>query len=162
MHGRAAVTGSVAPPLSAPPSGGSARFSPAGNTIGGAPHVQRILNRLPPHILGSLSAEQLAAIEEALRGDAAPHLINFQASLPMLGGRHYLTIFFGRERRNRQRLSDEGKLRPLVQLAGYGLIVWVLLSLLAATGIALLYLIKCMLGIDLFKGPSVLHNLFFR
>lgn len=148
--------------MNGPPLGGTSRSERNGSTPGGAPHVQRLLNRLPPHILASLTAAQLAAIEDALTEEPTRHLINFQASLPMLGGRHYLTIFFGRERRNRQRLSAEGKLRPFVQLAGYSLIVWVLLSLLAATGIALLYLIKCMLGIDLFKGPSVLHNLFFR
>lgn len=124
--------------------------------------LQRVLRRLPPGLLSSFTTVQLGALDWALRADQAPHLINFQVSLPMLGGRHYLTIFFGRERRNAGRLAEEGKMRPLAQLAGYGLVIWLGLSLLAATGLVLLYILKCMLGIDLFPGPSSLHGLIFR
>ncbi len=124
--------------------------------------LQRVLRRLPPGALATFSEVQLVCLDTALRADQAPHLINFQVSLPMLGGWHYLTIFFGRERRNVARLAHEGKLRPVAQLAGYGLVVWLVFSLLAATGLVLLYLLKCMLGIDLFPGPSSLHGLIFR
>lgn len=124
--------------------------------------LQRLLLRLPQDLAASFSKVQLAALDKALKAEQAPHIINFQTSLPMVGGRHYLTVFFGRERRNNSRLAAEGKLRPLAQLAGYGLVLWIGFSLLAATGIILLYLLKCMLGIDLFPGPSSLHGLIFR
>ena len=118
--------------------------------------------RLPADVRVSFSPAQLLALDNAIVASRAPHLLNFQVSLPMVGGRHYLAVFFGREKRNPERLRSEGKLKPLSQLLGYGLVVWIVMSLLAATGLVLLYLVKCMLGVDLFPGPSALHGLIFR
>ncbi|MFM9939065.1 MAG: hypothetical protein ACKVP7_06180 [Hyphomicrobiaceae bacterium] len=128
------------------------------------PHgpYRRLLASLPPDVLASLSPTQLAAIADGMQQPPSPHLLAFNVSLPMLGGRHYLTVLFGREQRDRTRLAREGKLRPLAQLLGYGLVLWIALSLLAATGLVLLYVLKCLLGIDLFPGPSALHGLIFR
>lgn len=41
------------------------------------------------------------------------HAVNLRLSVPFFGGRYYLTVVGGRERRSRQRLAFERKKHPL-------------------------------------------------
>ncbi len=86
------------------------------------------------------------------------HTINLRASIPLPGGRWYLTIVAGRERRNMDRLQEEGQASWLRQATAYALLTSLLLWL-AVCMIAAIYLVKSALGIDLFEGHSPFHFL---
>lgn len=77
-----------------------------------------LLDRLPPHILGGLSAEQRAAIAAAA-GDwkAGVHRVNLRLSLPLLPKRWYFTVLGGPERRTAARRKVE-RVRNPVRTAG--------------------------------------------
>lgn len=71
------------------------------------------------------------------------HAVNVRLSLPFFGGRYYLTVVGGKERRSRQRLAFERKKHPLRTtgnilfllavgtLLGLGAIAMILLTALA-------------------------------
>ena len=73
-----------------------------------------LLDRLPPRILGGLSAEQKSAIAEAA-GDWKPgsHKVNIRLSLPLLPSRWYLTVLGGPERRAPDRRKTERVKNPI-------------------------------------------------
>ncbi len=73
-----------------------------------------ILDRLPPDVLGSLSAEQRAAIAVA-SGDWKNgfHRVNIRFTLPLLPKRWYVTVLGGPERRTVERRRIERARNPL-------------------------------------------------
>ena len=75
---------------------------------------QRFFDRLPPHILASLTAEQRSAIAAAAdEPEWTGHPINIRVSLPAILGRAYITIVAGRERRDGQRRRHDRVRNPL-------------------------------------------------
>ena len=119
----------------------------------------RILSRVPNNVWSSLTIEQKRGIRTAIDSSENTHLFAVRSSIPMLSCQYYFAIFFGRERRHKARLQEEGQLDPAevsfayIILAGlvliYGLIPLLLIS----------YIIKSSLGIDLMDGPSPIHTL---
>lgn len=107
-------------------------FSPT-STGAAAPH-HTFLDRLPPHILGGLSAEQRAAIAAA-SGDwkAGAHRVNLRVSLPMLPKRWYFTVLGGPERRTAARRKIE-RVRNPVRTAGN--MAFIVLSAMTFYGVA--------------------------
>lgn len=101
------------------------------------PHLDRLLRRLPPAISQALTPDQVAALGQALMPAPPRHSLDFQVSLPAPGGYWYVTVLAGRDRRNRARLSREGRLRPGRQAAVAGLLIWLAASLLVAGGMLL-------------------------
>jgi hypothetical protein len=88
------------------------------------------------------------------------HVIAYRTSMPLFGQRYYLAVFSGHEQRRPDRIEAEGQRRPW----GYTIV-----SLLAVVGgistvvmctIASAYLVKSMLGIDLFEDHFFLHRTF--
>lgn len=125
------------------------------------PTFRRLIEALPGHIRSSLTSEQLEALSFASRPQASPHLVNVRVSIPLLWRRYYFACFIGRERRSLSRLVREGQVGAFPTSTA----MLVLLSLLVGAAtmglLALLYLAKSVLGIDLFDDPSILHGLFF-
>lgn len=89
------------------------------------------------------------------------HRIDLRASVPLPGGRWYVTILAGRERRSPDRLRAEGQTHWLRRATVYvmlmSLVLWLAVCVLVA-----IYLVKSALGLDLFDGASPLHILYER
>lgn len=101
-----------------------------------------------------MPASQLAQSQAA----TAP-LIDLRASVPIHGGRFYVTILAGQERRNSRRLMLEGQTHWSRRLVVYLLLASILLAM--ATGyLVILYLIKSALGINVFTDSSPLHFIY--
>lgn len=92
---------------------------------------------------------------------AGGHAIDLRASLPLPGGSWYVTIVAGRERRSQDRLEREGQTHWFRQVAIYVVASAVTLWLLACAIIAA-YLLKSVLNLDIFDGPSPLHFIYDR
>ncbi len=86
------------------------------------------------------------------------HRIDLRASIPLPTGRWYVTIVAGPERRSAERLRSEGQMHWLRQSAIYVMLMSLALWLMVCA-VALIYLLKIALDIDLFEGNSPLHFL---
>lgn len=103
----------------------------------------------------ALPADQTRPAGRAWTGN---HRIDLRVSIPLPTGRWYVTIVAGPERRSADRLRSEGQTHWLRQAVIY-IMLMALLLWLAACVIAIVYLMKSALGIDLFEGNSPLHFL---
>ncbi len=127
--------------------------------------LQHLLQAIPASAGIRFSNEHLAALDVAIertRLRQGRHSLDFRVSLPVLGKRYYLVLLGGKERRSRARLRSDGQDAARRLWIGYALVVSVLFSASVVFGIMLLYLVKSMLGIDVFDEHSVMHDLFFR
>lgn len=119
--------------------------------------VEFTLSRLPRDVRNGLTHEQISAIRTAL-GDqlnSSRHAVDLRLRLPLFFKSYYLVFFMGRDRRRtifnieRYRLELLPKrLRRGIYLVASSI---VLMSLFLCC-LALLYLVKSALGIDLFKS----------
>ncbi len=125
------------------------------------PTFSRILSKLPQRTRSSFTPLQLSALSEATRPPPANHKIDYRVSLSFLGRRYYLTLLIGRERRNLERLRAEGQLGLRRASIIYFLATWLGLSILFMALFAYLYFVKSLFGVDVFKGPSLLHGIVF-
>ena len=89
------------------------------------------------------------------------HIIDLRASVPLPGGRWYVTVLAGRERRSADRLAQEGQTSWLRRMMVYMLISSALLWLIVCA-IVLAYIAKSAIGLDLFDGASPLHFIYER
>ncbi len=94
-----------------------------------------LFDRLPPEILGSLTARQRSAIASAAgTTDWNGHPVNIRLSLPFLPRRWYVTIVGGPERRGRERRRSDRAGNP-IRTAGN--LVFILGSAIVFYGIAI-------------------------
>jgi hypothetical protein len=122
----------------------------------------RLLNRIPRAAWQSFSIEQLELLSRASVPVRSKHLIDYRVSIPFFGKRFYLTVLFGRERRDYARLIAEGQLTfSRIYMAYYSLAMGIA-AVVAVVSIVVLYLIKCTFGIDLIDGTSVFHDYVYQ
>lgn len=89
------------------------------------------------------------------------HVIAYRVSIPLLGGRYYLALFSGHEQRRPDRVAAEGQQKPWSHtLVGFFAVIGGISTAVMCT-LAAVYLVKTMLGIDLFDGHFFLHDIFF-
>jgi len=122
---------------------------------------ERALAKIPPPVRLSFTAEQLSCLASALQPEPSRHKLDWRVSLPFFGRRFYLTIFAGEERRSLARLLEEGQLDLSRISIVYSLAALLALSCLLSAVVASLYILKCLLGIDVMPGPSPLHELLY-
>lgn len=87
---------------------------------------------------------------------AGGHRIDLRASVPLPGGRWYVTILAGPERRGPERLKAEGQTHWLRRAAVYVMLMSLALWLVVCA-LALVYLLKSAAGIHLMEANSPLH-----
>lgn len=98
-----------------------------------------LFDRLPPDILGSLTARQRNAIATAANIDGwKKHRINIRLSLPLLPRRWYFTVVGGPERRAPERRRVDRNLNPL-RTAGN--VMFIMFASLMFYGLAVLGLL---------------------
>ena len=85
----------------------------ADGTALGATAGERFFDRLPPHVIAGMTAEQRSAISAVVRERANAPPVNIRLSIPFFGGGFYLSLVAGRERRNAARLGLERTVNPL-------------------------------------------------
>ncbi|MGB0630100.1 MAG: hypothetical protein ACPGRZ_05340 [Alphaproteobacteria bacterium] len=79
-----------------------------------ADHPENLLDRLPPRILGGLTAEQKAAIASASGAwKEGSHRVNIRVTLPVPGNHWYFTVLGGPERRAPARRKSERSRNPI-------------------------------------------------
>jgi hypothetical protein len=121
---------------------------------------RRILRSIPEDIRARLSDQQVELLIRAVKPIPTRHGIALRASFRWLEKRYYVAMFFGEDSRNVERLKAEGQTDAIP----VGVTFFILLSAVAAYAVVpiaiALYMIKSMLGIDLFDGPSPFHQLF--
>lgn len=136
-------------------------YKPIGAQHKPAPDAATAAGRFPADALDMPWHAQQAAIMSSLRASATPHAIDYRVSIPTgLWGSWYVVMLAGRERRNAARLAAEGQtsLSRRTVLISAALLVLLAAALFGA--LCALYLVKSLLGIDLFPGPSPLHALY--
>ncbi len=85
------------------------------------------LDRIPQDIRGTFTDRQIAAVNQAFK--SAGHGIDIRVSLPLPGGRRYLVLLMGKERRSPERRRFERLQHPLrtaikvVTMATFGALV---------------------------------------
>ncbi len=111
--------------------------------------VAQVMSRMPPAIQASFSEAQLAALQAAMAGSAA-HAIDVRpvVKVPLLPWSFYLVLLAGRNRRDMSAKEQRIAARTLLCLIVCGT------TILAVTGLLVLYLIKSALGIDIFDNFS--------
>lgn len=123
------------------------------------PVYSRMIRAVPPHILHTFTAEQLRWLAIASTPTPSQHLIQYRASV--FFQRFYLTIFIGRENRDTARLRKEGQLSVLRRMIAYYFAMFCSVAVTLVAGIACLYAVKSILGINLMVGHSFLHDVLY-
>lgn len=123
------------------------------------PQIRDLILSLPPDVVDQLTTDDLQRFIVALGRPTANHLIDYRLSLPIGYRRFYIRFLCGRERRKISRIIAEGQANPWLVLAAMALLFWFMMTVTLALIVVGVYLLKTVLGIDLFDGPSFLHRL---
>ncbi len=92
----------------------------------------------------------------------ANHVVEYRVSLPFFGGRYYFAFFSGRCQRSFDRISAEGQRRSWAHASFSFGTLFLVVSTMLMCGAATAYLVKSLLGIDLFDDHFAFHYLFFN
>ncbi|GIU36400.1 hypothetical protein L2719_14860 [Shewanella schlegeliana] len=114
--------------------------------------VNRALGNMPKVHADSFSEPQLLYLRRALINNRwQKHMIDSRGSfyLPFIGWRFFYVFLFGRNKRAYSRKEKQLSLALFL----LSIVAFILISI--AFGLLLLYLLKSMLGIDLFEGTSL-------
>ncbi len=115
----------------------------------------------PRQVLASDAGEHLPGANVVpLCGSA--HVIDYRVSLPLFGRRYYFACFVGCEQRSLERLAEECQRKSWLHTAFTLMAVAVGLATGLMCVLATAYLVKSMMGIDLFEDHFFLHRLFFN
>lgn len=118
------------------------------------PFTRHILNQIQPEVKAEFSERQIAALDEALGSSAAAgrHPVNIRGVLPLYFVRLFFVVLVGRDRRTSQQQLELYRRQKVDNATNILLLVFVVLPTLGIISLAFLYLIKVILGIDLFDG----------
>ena len=125
------------------------------------PQISDLVRALPPTLVDQLTFDDLQRLAAAVYRPSAQHIIDYRLSLPFGTRRFYVRLLCGRERRKLSRLIAEGQTNPWLTLAAAVLLLWFMITASLVFLAVGLYLLKTVLGIDLFDGPSFLHRILF-
>lgn len=74
-----------------------------------------LFDRIPEDVADTFTEAQRAALYGAVKPSTwKRHPINIRMSMPFIGGRYFITLVGGPEKRSRERVSREGRMFPLV------------------------------------------------
>lgn len=125
------------------------------------PTFERMLSRMSLAARSGFTVEQLALLSKVSRPPEPLHWIDYRVSLPFFGRRFYLTFLFGKERRGLSRIKSEGQASVTKTSLIYVAVLWLLISTVLFASLVLVYALKSAIGIDVFDGPSALHDFAF-
>lgn len=119
-------------------------------------YIARIMESIDPEISQSLTDEQRKAIEEAIAQERPNqyHAVNIE--LPLYFARYYFVLQLGRDRRTTRRILEKRR-RKLVAFAGNVMFFFMVASPLLLVFLAVIYILKSAMGIDLFPDFHMPH-----
>ena len=129
---------------------------------GGRAVEARLRRTIPEDVRRALSAAQLDLLVDALKPPGADHLMELRSSFRFFHGRYYATFLYGRERRNRQRLTDEEQLDAVSVSIWFFVLAAAIFSYGLVPLLFVFYFIQSALGLDFIEGPSPLHDFICR
>lgn len=87
--------------------------------------------RIPASIRHGSTLDQMEFLERHYERPRAPHIFQTRASVPLGKRRFYLAVYFGREKRNLDRLRHEGQLETWSVLIATALLLCLAIGALA-------------------------------
>jgi len=120
--------------------------------------TQHLWEALPVDALRNLTPEQYHALKRALQTQQKRHWLDIRGVIPLFFTQFYFVFLFGPDRRRetqevlyeRRQAVKEGT----AKLVG-GAALTVFLTLLALSGLAVWYVVKCIVGADILPGFSL-------
>lgn len=104
--------------------------------------LEMLLDRIPPEVADSFTPEQRAALWNAVKPVTwRRHPVNIRLSFPIVGGRFFLTVVGGPEKRADQRRQRERRMFPLRTMG----------NILFLLGVGGAFYVTAVLGIVLFS-----------
>ena len=121
----------------------------------GDPFLEDFFQKIPREVAASFSDDQLLAIRMAFGArQRGAHIVDVRMSLPLPFKRLYMVLLLGSERRTVARRQLDRSKTPLATASNilFGAIFF---GILLIAVIGLLYVIKSVIGIDLFPDMSL-------
>ena len=136
---------------------------PGTRPVADDPFLVHVLRAIPPEVLDSFSDTQIHAVQQAVlkTRNASRHLIDLRGTIPLFFVRLYFVFLLGQDRRQKTLLVTENRRRAASHGAFFlfafmSLLVSVLcLAAIAVVVLFLLYVIKSLVGIDLFPDSHL-------
>ena len=112
-----------------------------------------VLNKIDFNILESLSDEQLATIEDAINTCQLreKHAFDLRGKINLFFMKYYFVFLIGRDRRAFVEDIEAERIRKVSLIGNLVYFIFIILAIFFSTAVGL-YLIKTLLGIDLFPG----------
>lgn len=102
-----------------------------------------LFDRIPENVADTFTPAQRAALYGAVKPSTwKRHPINIRMSMPFIGGRYFLTVVGGPEKRGGERLSREGRMFPLVTIG----------NLMFLLGVGGAFYLAAVFGMLIFSG----------
>ena len=116
---------------------------------------ERLFSKLPSDVARSFNDAQLKVISCAFGTRRwRDHALDLRMLLPLFGRSYYFVLLAGAERRTRKRRLRDRLLRPLISI-GNGIFAAVFFTGILFSTLVSLYVLKSVLGIDLFPDFSL-------
>ena len=118
--------------------------------------------RIEPDVRSSLTTRQEWEVKRAINyaiGRPSKKLVDIRFSFPLLVARYYLVFFVGRDFRHGKRAREVSAAVRTANIIFGSFVMVCLISFLAAAFLALIYVVKCALGIDILPGLSLSEKL---
>ncbi len=117
--------------------------------------IERLNAKLPRDVAESFNDAQYEAIECAFGARRwRNHAIDLRWLLPLFGRSYYFVLLAGAERRTRKRRLRDRLLHPLISI-GNGIVAVVFFTGILFSTLVSLYVLKSVLGINLFPDFSL-------
>ena len=121
----------------------------------GEPFLEDFFGRIPRDVAAGFTDDQLLAIKMAFAArHRGAHAIDLRISIPTPLRRIYIVLLAGTERRTAARRRNERHASPIATL-GNVLFGAIFFGFLFASSVGVLYVLKSVLGIDLFPDMSL-------
>ncbi|MGE5548156.1 MAG: hypothetical protein ACM33T_14715 [Solirubrobacterales bacterium] len=102
---------------------------------------EMLFDRIPAEVAASFTEAQRAALWSAVKPTTwKRHPINIRLSFPFLGGRYFITVVGGYEKRSRERLAREHRVFPLRTVGNIMFLLGVGAAFYLAAGFAMVLL----------------------
>ncbi|MEE2730644.1 MAG: hypothetical protein VYA55_07450 [Pseudomonadota bacterium] len=113
--------------------------------------THHVYQQIDPAVRSTFTPRQVTAIENAIRASRPyqKHPIDLRGTFPLYFVRIYFVLLMGRDKRSQTRNQEERRRRHAAMGSAL-LSVYIILSMLTPLLLLVLYLLKSVLGIDLF------------
>lgn len=115
-----------------------------------------VMSKIEPQVLKSLNLVQLESIRSAISANAPfkRHPVDIRMVLPLFFVRLYCVVLIGSDSRSAQRTLESQRRQTTFRISKHSLLYIALIAMIP-TSLAILYVIKSSLGIDIFPNQHL-------